>query len=64
MTTHNSIDAINRVMNALRYSLVSYLRFARPWVDADAQSLEATIKDIAKHDAGIISRGEWRDTAR
>ena len=56
MTTHKSIDAINRVMNALRYSLVSYLRFARPWVDADAQSLKTTIKDIAKQHRKHVMR--------
>ena len=31
MTKYSANEAINRVMNALRYSLASYLRFARPW---------------------------------
>ena len=29
-------DAMNRVMNALRYSVANYLRFARPWVEVCA----------------------------
>jgi bacterioferritin (cytochrome b1) len=42
------IDAIYQVMNALRYSLASYLRFAHPWIDAAAQFIAEKIERVAE----------------
>lgn len=51
-----SSDAISRVMNALRYSLASYLQFARPWADPDVRAGADVIARVANsHD---------RDTTR
>src|SRR5688572_16913945 len=59
MTTHAPIVAINRPMNALRYSLASYLQFAQPWVDADSQAVADTIACVAtSHDRGATRIGE------
>ena len=30
-------DALNRILNAVRYSLASYLQFGRPWVAVQCQ---------------------------
>jgi hypothetical protein len=47
MTRQTPIDAINGTINALRYSLARYLRFARPWVDASAESIAEMIEKVA-----------------
>jgi len=56
MTKQTPIDAINHVMNALRYSLASYLRFARPWIDASAQSIADTISNVAESHRQHVTR--------
>lgn len=59
MTTHAPLDAINRPMNALRYSLASYLRFARPRVDADSRAVADALIGVATgHDLGVTRIGE------
>jgi ferritin len=56
MTKQTPIDSINQVMNALRYSLASYLRFARPWIDASAQSIAETIRHVAQDHRQHVTR--------
>jgi len=56
MTKQTPLDAINRMMNALRYSLASYLRFARPWVDAGAQTIAETIGHVAESHRQHVTR--------
>jgi hypothetical protein len=54
-----SSDAIGRVMNSLRYSLASYLQFARPWVDAHSQVVADTIAHVAaSHNHDVTRIGE------
>jgi len=43
-------------MNALRYSLASYLRFARPWIDASTQSIAESIGHVAQHHRQHVTR--------
>jgi hypothetical protein len=56
MTKQTLIDAINLPMNALRYSLASYLRFACPWVDASAQSIGERIGRVAEGHRQHVAR--------
>lgn len=56
MKRQTPFDAINRVMNALRYSLANYLRFARPWSDVRGQSIAETI--------GCVADGQTRHVMR
>jgi hypothetical protein len=56
MTTQFQFDAIKRVMNALRYSLASYLQFARPWIDANGESIADAIKCVAGHHSWHATR--------
>ena len=56
MTTQTPIDAINRPMNALRYSLARYLRFVRPWIDANCQSIAETIGRVAESHSRHVTR--------
>ena len=48
MTRQTPIDALNGTINTLRYSLARYLRFARPWVDAGAESTAEMIEKVAE----------------
>jgi hypothetical protein len=46
-------------MNSLRYSLASYLQFARPWVDAHSQVVDDTIAHVAaSHNHDVTRIGE------
>jgi hypothetical protein len=56
MTKQTPIDAITRVMNALRYSLASYLRFACPWVDASKQPIAEAIRHAAEGHRQHVTR--------
>lgn len=59
MRRQTPIDAINGTINALRYSLARYLRFARPWVDAGAESTAEMIEKVAEsHRQNVTRLGE------
>jgi hypothetical protein len=47
-------QVLNRLLVALRYSLASYLRYARPWAHAgNARLLEAVRRITADHEAHV-----------
>jgi hypothetical protein len=47
MKSQSTVDAMNRVMNALTYSVARYLRFARPWVDFRADVIADLVGQVA-----------------
>ena len=61
MTTEPLIRALNRVMNALACSVASYLRFARPRIDAGAEGVADTVRHVAvSHRNHAFRVGELR----
>jgi hypothetical protein len=60
MTKQNTrLETITGVMNALRYSLASYSRFARPWVHVGAKTISESITRVAEvHRQHVIEIGE------
>ncbi len=47
MARQSPNDAMNRVMNALRYSVATYLRFGRPWVHSNAGAVAEALWHLA-----------------
>lgn len=60
MTKHPADVGLNRVMNALRYSLASYLQFARPWIGANARAdvVDAIARVADHHRDNVMRLGE------
>jgi hypothetical protein len=59
MKTTHANDTLQRVMNALRYSLARYLRFAQPRVEASAQPIADAVSQVAEaHGKHVMQIGE------
>jgi hypothetical protein len=53
-------DGMQHVMNALRYSLARYLRFAQPRVEASAQPIADAVGHVAEtHGKHVMRIGEF-----
>lgn len=59
--TESLVKAMNRVRNALAWSVASYLRFARPRIDAGAEGVADTVRHVAiSHRNHVFRVGELR----
>jgi hypothetical protein len=59
------MQALNRLLGLLQYSLASYLRYARPWAHAgNARLLEAVLQITADHEARAARVGKMILTRR